>query len=347
MTSSIVEDPRTSTEVRGSRARTDSRGRRIAALLAKRIIQIPLVLIAVSIITFWLIQIVPGDPGRNALGQYATQAQVAAWDAQNGLSGPVLGRYLHWLGGFLSGQWGTSFVYQVPSRPLIFEYLLNSVLLGLFAFVLMVPVAVILGSIQAYREGKRTDRAITIALMAVSSVPEFVIGVVLLVVFAVWVHFVPVQAGQAASGDFGQRIQAMTLPAIVLAIAYLGVLTRMVRTGTAGAITSQYHRTAVLKGLGPAAVVYRHVVRNALVPTLSLLGLYLGGLLGGSAIVETLFNYPGLGALLVVAAERKDVVLLTDGVMVTGAVSLIVLLLTDVCLILMDPRITFERTDGR
>jgi peptide/nickel transport system permease protein len=305
------------------------------------------VLFAVSIFTFWLIQIVPGDPGRNALGQYATHAQVIAWDAQNGLAGSVLERYVSWLGGFVTGQWGTSFVFQSPSRPLIVAYFLNSALLGIYAFVLMVPVTVALGSVQAYHEGKRTDRVITIVLLAVSSVPEFVIGVILLVIFAVWVHLVPVQAGQAASGDLGQRIQAMTLPAVVLALSYLAVLARMVRTGTSGAITSQYHRTAVLKGLGPAAVVVRHIVRNSLVPTLALLGLYVGGLLGGNAIVETLFNYPGLGALVVVAAERKDIVLLTDAVMVTGAVSLLVLLLTDILLILMDPRISFDRTDTR
>ncbi|AMM21385.1 ABC transporter permease [Frondihabitans sp. PAMC 28766] len=341
MTSSIAGDtiaPSTESE------RSESTGRRLGALLWRRLIQIPLVLLGVSILTFWLVQVVPGDPGRNALGQFATLSQVAAWDRDNGLAGPIWLRYLHWLGGFVSGHWGTSFVYETASRPLVISYLLNSVLLGLFAFVLMVPISVVLGSIQAYREGKRSDRAITVALMAVSSVPEFVIGVILLVVFAVWVHVVPVQSGQAATGDFGQRVQVMVLPAIVLAVAYLAVLTRMVRTGTAGAITSQYHRAAVLKGLGPVSVVSRHVVRNALVPTLSLLGLYLGALLGGSAIVETLFNYPGLGALLVVAAERKDVVLLTDGVMVTGAVALVVLLLTDIGLILMDPRIRFERS---
>jgi peptide/nickel transport system permease protein len=347
MTTSTAPEAVTAQAERPGPRRPESTGGRIGALLWRRLIQIPLVLLGVSILTFWLVQVVPGDPGRNALGQYATEAQVAAWDRDNGLAGPVWERYLHWLGGFVTGDWGTSFVYETTSRPLVVEYLANSVLLGLFAFVLMVPLAVVLGSVQGYREGRRSDRAITIALMAVSSVPEFVIGVILLVVFAVWVHVVPVQSGQAATGDLGQRLGVMVLPAVVLALSYLAVLTRMVRTGTAGAITSQYHRTAVLKGLGPVAIVFRHVIRNALVPTLSLLGLYLGALLGGSAIVETLFNYPGLGALLVVAAERKDAVLLTDAVMVTGAVALIVLLLTDVGLILMDPRIRFEKGDER
>lgn len=319
---------------------------RILALLGKRLIQIPLVLLAVSILTFWLIELVPGDPGRNALGQYATEAQVHAWDVSNGLTGPVDVRYLHWLGGFFSGNWGTSFVYLEPSRPLILGHLENSAFLAVYAFVLMVPVSVILGSVQAYREGRRSDRVITIGLMTLSSIPEFVVGVLLLVVFAVWLKAVPVQSAADATGDVGQRIHAMTLPAVVLAISYLAVLARMVRTGTAGAITAPFHRTAVLKGLPSDVIVRKHVTRNALIPTMQLLGIYLGGLLGGSAVVETLFNYPGLGALMVIAAEHKDAVLLTNGVMVTGVIALLALLLTDVCLILMDPRIRFENTEN-
>lgn len=321
---------------------SSDRRRRIQRLIGIRLIQIPVVLLVVSILTFWLIQVVPGDPGRNALGQYATTAQVRAWDASNGLTGPVVERYLHWLGGFLSGNWGQSFLFLVPAREFIFARLANSLFLGLYAFVLMVPIAIVLGAIQAYREGRRSDRSITIALMAVSAMPEFVIGVLLLVLFAVVLPIVPVQAASGLGSSIGARLGVMTLPAVTLAVSYLAVLTRMVRTGTAGAITSAYHRTAVLKGLRSWQVVRRHVIRNSLVPTLSLLGIYLGGLLGGSAIVETLFSYPGLGAAIVSAAERKDVVLLTDGIMVTGAVALLALLLTDICLILIDPRIRFE-----
>jgi len=330
---------------RGFGALSD-RHSRILTLLGRRLIQIPFVLLAVSILTFWLIQLVPGDPGRNALGQYATQAQVHAWDVSNGLTGSVVVRYLHWLGGFFAGNWGTSYIYLVPNRPLILGHLENSSFLALYAFILLVPVSLVLGSIQAYREGSRSDRAITIALMTLASVPEFVGGVLLLVVFAVWLKAVPVQSAADAVGNLGQRIHAMTLPAVVLAGFYLAVPARMVRTGIIGAITAPFHRTAVLKGLPPGQIVRRHVARNALIPTVQLLGIYLGGLIGSSAVVETLFNYPGLGALLVVAAERKDAILLTDGVMVTGVIALLALLLTDVCLILMDPRIRFENTEN-
>jgi len=320
---------------------------RVLGLIGRRLIQIPLVLFVVSVLTFWLILLVPGDPGRNALGQYATQAQVKAWDVSNGLTGPVVERYWHWLTGFLTGNWGTSFVYLVPSRELIAGRLVNSMLLGLYAFILMVPISIVLGAIQAYREGSRTDRAITIALMSLSSIPEFVTGVILLLIFAVGLKVAPVQSAADATGDIAQRLQAMTLPAVALAVLYLAVITRMIRTGTTDSISSGYHRTAVLKGLPTGQVVRRHVLRNAIVPSLPLLGLYLGGLLGGSAVVETLFNYPGLGALLVTAAERKDEVLLTDAVMITGAISLLALLLADVGLILADPRIRFDRGSAR
>ncbi len=312
-------------------------------LVGRRLVQIPLVLLVVSVLVFWLVQVVPGDPGRNALGPYATATQVAAWNAEHGLDGGIVERYLHWLGGFVTGDWGVSLIYAQPASELILGRLGNSLLLGLYAFVLVVPVAIALGAVQAYREGRRTDRFITVVLMSLSAVPEFVIGVVFLIVFSVWLGWVPVSsAADAASADPLLHLRAMTLPAITLALAYLAVLVRMVRTGTLETLTSQYHRTAVLKGLTPSQVVRSHVARNALIPTISLLGIYLGTLLGGSAIVESLFGYPGLGALLVTATQKKDIVLLEAGVMVTGVVSLLALLLTDVVFALVDPRIRFD-----
>lgn len=323
------------------------RRKALLGLIGTRVVQIPAVLLVVSILTFWLLQVVPGNPGRNALGPYATGAQVAQWNRDNGLDGSILTRYLQWIGGFVTGDWGSSFVYATPVKELVLGRLGNSLLLGLFAFVIMVPVAVALGSAQAYREGKRSDRAITVGLLSLSAVPEFVVGVVLLLVFAVWLRVVPVASAAGAAGDLGERLRAMTLPAVVLALGYLAVLTRMVRSGTSDAITSQFHRTAVLKGLRPSTIVRRHVIRNALVPTLSVLGIYLGSLLGGSVIVETLFGYPGLGALLVTAADRKDVLLLEGGVMITGAVSLLALLATDLAFVIMDPRIRFSNRESR
>jgi peptide/nickel transport system permease protein len=315
-------------------------------LAGRRFLQIPLVLLVVSVLVFWLVQVVPGDPGRNALGPYATPDQVTAWNEQHGLVGGMVERYLRWLGGFVTGNWGVSLVYSQPASELILGRLGNSLLLGLLAFVILVPIAIAIGAVQAYREGKRADRTITVLLMSLSAVPEFVIGVIFLIVFAVWLGWVPVSSSaDAISPDPLIRLRGMAIPAITLALGYLAVTARMVRTGVLETITSQYHRTAVLKGLTRSQVVRSHVARNALIPTISLLGMYLGTLLGGSAIVESLFGYPGLGALLVTATQKKDIVLLEAGVMVTGVISLLALLLTDVVFVLTDPRIRFDGGD--
>ncbi|GAA0312999.1 ABC transporter permease [Kineococcus aurantiacus] len=310
-------------------------------LLLTRAVQLPVVLLVISVLTFWLVQVVPGDPGRNALGPYATAEQVAQWNTRNGLDGPVAQRYLHWLGGFLTGDWGTSLRFSGPVRDLVMTRLGNSLALGLYAFALLVPLALVLGVVQARRRGQRVDRGLTIGLLTVSAVPEFVTGVLLLLVLAVKWPLFPVQSSPDAGSGPLEQVRLMTLPAVVLAVAHLAVLARMVRAGTIEAMAAPFHLTAVLKGLPPGRVVRSHVLRNALVPTLSVVGTYLGTLLGGAAVVETLFSYPGLGALLVAAADRKDVLLLTSGVVVTGLVSLLALLLTDLVFLLVDPRIRF------
>lgn len=319
-----------------------SRHSQVPRLIGQRLIQVPLVLLVVSILVFWLIEVVPGDPGRNALGQYATPEQVQAWNESHGLTGPLVGRYFSWLLGFLTGDWGTSLIYGTPVRELVLGRLGSSLFLGAVAFVILVPIAFVLGAIQARREGSRTDRALTIGLMSLASVPEFVVGVLLLIVFSLWLKWFPIQSAISLDGPPGEVLRALVLPAATLALGYVSVLARMTRTGVLDTLDSQYYRTAVIKGLHGPRLAVGHVARNALIPTVSLLGIYVGSLLGGSAIVETLFGYPGLGALLVTATVEKDIFLLESGVMVTGVVALLALLVTDIALVLIDPRVRFD-----
>lgn len=322
-----------------------ARRRGAPALIAQRAWQIPIVLFVVSILVFWLIQVVPGDPGRNALGQYATAEQVQEWNSARGLDGSLLERYVSWLTGFVTGDWGTSLVYGEPVLGLVASRLGNSILLGLLAFVILVPLAIGIGAVQARREGSRTDRAITVGLMSLASVPEFVVGVLLLIVFALILPVLPIQSGDAVGADAVTRLRAMILPALTLALGSLSVLARMTRSGVIEATGSQYYRTAVVKGLHGPALFRGHVARNALIPTISLLGVYLGTLLGGSAVVETLFGYPGLGELLVTATQKKDIFVLASGVMVTGLLSLVALLITDLVFTFVDPRVRFSGGD--
>lgn len=309
--------------------------------ISQRVVQIPVVLFVVSMLVFWLIQVVPGNPGRNALGPYATGEQVTAWNVARGLDGNLVERYFAWLVGFVTGQWGTSIVYGVPVFDLVLERLVNSIALGFLAFAILVPIAIVIGAVQASAEGSRTDRTLTIALMSLAAVPEFVVGVLLMIAFGIAFPILPIQSGDAVGAGPLPQLRAMILPAVTLALGLLSVVARITRVGVIETTRSQFYRAAVVRGLHGVTLFRRHVARNSLIPTISVLGLYAGALLGGSAVVETLFGYPGLGELLVTATQRKDIFVLVAGVMVTGFVSLLALLATDIALTIADPRVRF------
>lgn len=325
--------------------RSQPRARSIWPIIGRRAVQTPVVLLVVSALLFWLVQIVPGDPGRVALGPYAADSQIVIWKQEHGLSGSITVRYFRWLGGFFTGKWGTSLTLNVPVRPLIFARLYNTVLLGLYAFVVVALVGVALGFYQGLRAGSRKDRAITILLVSISSIPDFAVGTVLLVGFGVFVHWFPVFSGISAGASLLTRLHNMTLPAFTLAAGSIGYVARMTRAGTVETLRAAFYRTAVLKGLVGRRVLSAHVARNSLIPSVAVLGSQLAFLLGGSVIVETLFNYPGIGLTIVTAVQDKDLVVLESAVMVTAALSILVLLLTDLAYLALDPRIDLTRRD--
>lgn len=312
-------------------------------LVLRRLALILIALFVVSVGVFFLVQVVPGQPGRVVLGPYATQQQVALWQRQHGLDGSVLARYLRWISGFVRGQWGTSLTLDVPVRPLVIGRLGNSVLLGLLAFVFMAPTSVAVGIWQAHRLGTKSDRAMTLTSVTFSSTPEFVTGVIFLILFAVRIHVFPVDA-QVAGGGI-ERLRGMILPAAAVALVSFGYVARMARAGTAAVLSSPYYRTAVLNGVPRRRLLTRHLLRNALVPTTAVLGSQVAYMLGGLVVVETLFNYPGLGQLLVSAATDKDIFVLEASALTAAAVSMLLILATDIAYGLLDPRITWSAID--
>jgi len=312
----------------------------VRRLILRRLVLIPIALFVVSIGVFFLVQVVPGEPGRVVLGQYATQAQVALWQRQHGLDGSVLARYIRWISGFVRGQWGTSLTLNVPVRQLVLGRLGNSILLGLLAFAFMAPTAVAVGIWQAHRVGKWSDRALTLSSVTFSSTPEFVTGVIFLILFAVQVHVFPVDSQVAGTGI--GRIRGMILPAAAVALVSFGHAARMARAGTTAVLNSPYYRTAVLNGASKRQLLFRHVLRNALVPTTAVLGSQVAYMLGGLVIVETLFNYPGLGQLLVNAATDKDIFVLEASALTAALVSMLAILATDIVYGLLDPRISWR-----
>jgi peptide/nickel transport system permease protein len=296
-------------------------------------------LVILSLIVFLAGQVLPGDPGRSILGPLASQASVRVLDQQLGVDRPLVAQYWSWITGMVHGNMGNSYEYGLPVEPFIVSGLENSLKLAALALVVVVPLGIAGGVLAALNAGRAADRALTIIGLSAATVPEFVSGSVLIVVFAVWLKVFPVSAsaGQGAS-DISQ-FDHLILPAIPLVFVLFGYIMRMARAGTVEALESDYVRTAVLKGLPRSTVIWRHTLRNSLLPTITVIATQTGYLIGGLVVVETLFNYQGIGSLIVKAADAKDFPMLEAGVLTIGAVYMVATVLADVAYSLLNPRI--------
>ena len=268
-----------------------------------------LILVSRSIVSYTFAEVfVPGSVGRSILGPYATEEQVQLLNEKLGADKPVVVRYLTWAGGFVTGDWGESALLEVPVRPLVMDAFWNSLLLVGFALVLIVPTSITLGVFAGLRRDSVLDRTITVSSHSMTVIPEFVSGVVLLYVFAVWLKWLPVTAVPADGAPFYERLYYLILPAIPLMFLELGYIARMARVDRVQVLGMPvYIRTAVLKGVPRSRVVFGHVLRNAMVPTVTVIGSQVGWLLGGLVVVEKLFNYPGIGRLMVESALAHDI----------------------------------------
>jgi len=311
----------------------------MATFLLKRLGLMVLTLWILSLIVFFAGQILPGDPGRATLGPLAAQSAVQALDAQLGVNRPLITRYLSWIGGLLHGNMGTSYSYRTAVEPFIRAALFNSLKLAVLAFVIVVPLGIIGGVIAALYAGRSTDRIISVTGLSLSTVPEFVSGIVLIVVFGVELKWLPVTASAGAGASPLEQLKHLILPAIPLVFVLFGYIARMARAGTIEALNSDYTRTAVLKGLPQATVIRRHVLRNSLLPTITVIATQTGYLIGGLVVVETLFNYQGLGNLIYKAAVNKDFPMLEAGVLVIGVVYVLATLVADLLITLLNPRL--------
>ena len=311
----------------------------MAMFLLRRLGLMILTLWILSLIVFFAGQILPGDPGRHILGPFASQSAVQALDQHLGVNRPLLTQYLSWIGGLLHGNMGTSYTYQTAVEPFVRAALINSVKLAVLAFVIVVPLGIIGGVIAALYVGRAADRVISVTGLSLATVPEFVSGIVLIVIFGVTLKALPVTASAGAgAGDLSQ-FRHLILPAIPLVFVLFGYIARMARAGTIEALNSDYARTAVLKGLPRTTVIRRHVLRNSLLPTITVIATQTGYLIGGLVVVETLFNYQGIGNLIFKAAQAKDFAMLEAGVMIIGVVYVLATLAADLLLIALNPRL--------
>ena len=293
----------------------------------------------VSVLVFVLAQVVPGDVGRTILGRFATTEQVEALNHELGYDRPLPVRYGDWVGGFVRGDWGESVLLKRPIRPLVFDRFWNSLQLALVAIVIIVPLSIALGVLSALKEGGPLDRTTSIVGVSLIAIPEFVSGTILLVLFAIALRWFPVSAQAPPGADFLERVHRLLLPSVPLMFVLFGYIARMARAGTLDALGSQYVRTAVLKGLPRWHIVVRHVLRNSLLPTITVVGVQIGWLVGGLVVIETLFNYPGIGSLMLDAAKGHDIPVLEATVLVVALVYMLLNLASDVLYGLLNPRI--------
>jgi peptide/nickel transport system permease protein len=296
-----------------------------------------LTLLLVSILVFATAELLPGDLGRTILGPYASEEQVAELNDELGEDDPAPVRYVSWLSDFVSGDWGTSAALQQPVRPLVLDRLGNSLLLAAYALVLAVPAAVTLGLVGGRRRGRPLDAAVSGSAVSLLAMPEFVVGTILSIVFAVELGWFPVSS--AVPEDASSFFHELTLPAVVLALVLFGSLARVARAATLAALDADYTRTATLKGLPSRTVLARHVLPNVLPPTIAAVGAHVGYLVGGIVVVETLFAYPGLGKLLLDSAQAHDLAPLEACVLATAVVVMVANLAADAAASALDPRL--------
>jgi peptide/nickel transport system permease protein len=305
--------------------------------------------VALSVITLWLLsvivftagQVLPGNVGRAMLGPFADQRAVDALNREMGTDRPLLVQYGDWISRFVQGDMGRSYAYRAPVAPFVATALANSAKLAAVAFLLVVPLSLAMGVMAALHAGRPVDRVIMVAGMSATIVPEFVSGIILILIFGVWLRWLPISATWPTSAGFFGQLYHLLLPAIPLVLVLFGYIARMARAGTIEALDADYTRTAVLKGLPQWLVLWRHVLRNALLPTVSVIATQTAYLIGGLVVIETLFHYQGIGSLIFLAANKKDFPMLEAGVLVVGCVFAVASLMADLIYSWLNPRIRF------
>lgn len=306
--------------------------------------------LVLSLITLWLLatlvfvitNILPNDIGRTILGPFAPQESVDALNARLGTNDPLIEQYARAMKSLVTLDWGNSFQSGKAVMPLILDAISRSGLLAAYALALTIPVAIIAGLIAGRRRDRPSDRAIVLFGLTFSSIPEFVIATFLVVVLGVQLRLLPVLATPPPKASPLDLARFLLMPALAMALVYFGYIARMSRAGTIEVLESDYIRTATMKGLTTSQTMRRHVLRNALVPTVAVIGVQIGYLFGGIIGVEKIFNYNGMGQMMLFAAQRKDIPVLTAGVIVIGIVYMVATLAADLIIVWMNPRARLE-----
>lgn len=308
-------------------------------VIVQRLLLLAIVLLIVSFITFGIVNILPGDVANAILGDLGTPDQVEALRERLGLNLPLLVRYEIWIVDFFRGDFGTSLQTGQQISPIMFARFGNSAILGGLTLLIAVPLSILLGVIAAVHRGKAVDRIISGFSIVSFSLPEYVIGLLLILVFSIWFPILPGASLIEPNASPLTRPEALVLPVTVLVLGMLAYLSQFTRAGMIEALQAPYVRTAILKGLPRWTVVLKHALPNVLLPTICEVGMIFGYVLGGIVIVETLFSYAGIGQMTVDAIAFRDIPVVQASVLIIAVAYGVGNLLADVVSILLNPRL--------
>ncbi|MBZ0130721.1 MAG: ABC transporter permease [Rhodobacteraceae bacterium] len=306
---------------------------------ASRLISLSLSLLAASVVIFAVIEVIPGDPAAFMLGLNAQEDTVAALREQLGLEGSVINRYFGWVGGMLTGDFGTSYTYRVPVADLILARMWISLPLALYALILSTLIAFPVGLIAAARRGRPADMGIMGVTQLGIAVPNFWFAMILVVIFAIKLRWFSAGGFPGWDNGFWLGLKSLTLPAIALALPQASILARVMRSSVLDTLDQDYIRTARAKGLNRSQAIWRHGLRNAMIPVLTIIGMQFSFLLAGAIIIENVFFLPGLGRLIFQGITQRDLIVVESGVMLLVFAVITVTFLVDLAYAAVDPRL--------
>jgi peptide/nickel transport system permease protein len=311
------------------------------AYVVRRLVSLFVVMALVGVCVFLLLHLAPGDPAAIIAGDNATPDQIASIRAHLGLDEALPLQFLRWSTAVLSGDLGVSIFSNTPVTTLIGQRLEPTVSLALATLAFAVPIALVLGILAAWRAGSAIDRASMVLAVTGFSAPAFVVGYLMIYVFAVTLKWLPVQGYTPIDESLSDWARHLVLPALTLGLAYVALIARITRATMLDVLAEDYIRTAKAKGVSTRPMLLKHALRNAGVPIVTVIGIGVALLIGGVVITETVFNIPGIGRLVVDAISKRDYPIIQGVILVFSAVYVIINLLVDLSYTLIDPRIRY------
>jgi len=309
----------------------------------RRFVSLLLTLLAASVVIFFVIEVVPGDPASYMLGLNAQPDTVAALREELGLNGSALERYLRWIGGLAVGDFGVSYTYRTPVAELVAERLWVSLPLAVYALVLSTLIAFPVGVVAATRRGSVADTSIMGATQLGIAIPNFWLAMLLVLLFAITFRLFSAGGFPGWEAGLFEGLKALTLPAIALAMPQASILARVMRSSLLDTLEEDFIRTARAKGLSRHQALWRHALRNALIPVLTIIGLQFSFLLAGAIIIENVFYLPGLGRLVFQGITQRDLIVVESVVLVLVFAVVAVTFVVDLAYAWVDPRLRQSR----